>query len=133
MTDQKGDTTNFLGTVITIALFLFIISFFPGKPLHRTSCSYHYALNSEFSLNHSKAVAIDAIQIPSAQNSCLYIAYNETINLYNETNKVIADNRKINQQIILRQKAELLIKPSLPKRFCLYCIRISNEEIPIFG
>ena len=130
---QKGDTANYLGTAFIIVLFFLFISVFSNRPLNQTSCSYQYVLKSEFSLSHSKAVVIDAIQLPSAQNNCLYILYNENLNLFSETNKIFADNRKINQQIILRQKAELLIKPSLPDRFCFHPVPADNEELPILG
>ncbi len=133
MIDQKEDKGNFLGTILTSVLFLFLISFLPGKPLLQTSCSYHYALNSEFSLNHSKAVVIDAIPMPSAQSSCLHIVYNENITLFSEANKVIADNRKTNQQFISRQKAEQLIKPSLPDRFCYQPVPTDSQDFPILG
>ena len=133
MSDQKEDTANYWGTAIIIVLFFFLISFFPGKTLHQTSCSYQYALKTEFSLNHSQAVVADAIPIPSIQKSCLYIVYNENINLFSEAIKVIADNRKICRQLSWRQKTEQLIKPCLPDRFCFPHVPAGDEEFPVLG
>ena len=133
MTDQKGDTENYWGTAIIIVLFFILISFFPGKTLHQISCSYQYALKTEFSLNHSKAVAADAIPMPSVHKSCLHIVYNENINLFSEAIKVIADNRKICRQFSWLQKSELLIKLCLPDRFCYHPVSTDNEELPVLS
>ena len=133
MTDRKGDIANYWGTVLIIVLFFFLISFFPGKTLHQTSSSYQYALKTEFSLNHSQAVAADAIPIPTIHKSCLYIVYNDNLNLFSEPIKVIADNRKICRQLSWLQKTELLIKPCLPDRFCFPRVPTGDEEFPVLG
>ena len=133
MTDQKGDTENYWGTAIIIVLFFILISFFPGKALHQTSCSYQYALKTELGLNHSKAVAADAIPMPSVDKSCLHIVYNENINLFSEPIKVIADNRKICRQLSWLQKTELLIKPCLPDRFYFPRVPTGDEEFLVLG
>ena len=133
MTNQKGDTANYLGTALIIVFFFFIISFIPGKPLCQSRCGYQYALNPEFSLNHSKALEADAIPMPAIQKSCLHIVYNENINLFSGLIKVIADNRKICRQFSWLQKSELLIKLCLPDRFCYHPVSTDNEELPVLS
>ena len=74
-----------------------------------------------------------ALNVGVSDTDCWHIVYNENITLFSEANKVIADNRKTNQQFISRQKAEQLIKPSLPDRFCYQPVPTDSQDFPILG
>jgi len=134
MVNQKEDSTNFIGTLFFMVLICLLITSFFDKPNHQISFPAQYQLNNELSLSVVKAVAIDFVQMPSVEHSCLQLIYNDTLNLFSETCKIFADNNKITQRFIFLQKSELLIKPlRLSRWFCFQFIPTDNNELPILG
>jgi hypothetical protein len=111
MLSQKEDTANYFGTLFLMVLIFIVFASCSNKSAEPISLSSHYQPKSELSLNITKAVVADAIQLPSVQNSCLQLLHNYNINLFNETCKISVDNSKITQRFIVLKETELLIKP----------------------
>lgn len=114
MLNQKEDTANYFGTLFFMVLFFIVFASFSIKSADPITLSSQYQPKSELSLNITKAVVADAIQLPSIQNSCLPLLHNFNINLFSETCKILADNSTITQRFIVLKETDLLIKPLLP-------------------
>ncbi len=128
MLNQKEDTANYFGTLFFMVLIFILFASFSNRSAGPIALSSHYQPKSELSLNITKAVVVDAIQLPSVQNSCLSLFHNYNINLFNETCKILADNSKIAQRFIVLKETELLIKPLSPLWLCFLLLPPDTKE-----
>lgn len=128
MLNQKEDTANYFGTLFLVVLIFIVFASFSNKSADPISLSSQYQPKSELSLNITKAVVADAIQLPSLQNSCLPLLHNFNINLFSETCKILADNSKITQRFIVLKETELLIKPPSPQWLCFLLFPPDTKE-----
>jgi hypothetical protein len=133
MTNQKEDIFNYLGTILFVGLFIFFVSAFSNKPINQTSDSVRFELKAELNPSQLKAIALDAIQLTTVQKSCLYILYNANLNLFNTTHKILVDNSKVAQHIVMLKKTEQYVKPILLCRFYYQPISAESDEIPILS
>jgi len=130
MVSQKEDNANYFGTLFFMVLFFLLFSSFSDKSANQISFSSQYQLKYEFNISQAKAVVPDVIQVPSVQNSCLYLLYCSNFNLFSERCKILADNSKINQRILFLKKNELLTKPVRLFRWCCFHLHPSGTEKP---
>ena len=133
MTSRREDTANYIGTTLFVVLFVLFVSLFSNKTFNQTSYSPQYIFKSELHVSQQKAVIAEAIPLTTVQKSCLAILYNANINLFSETDKILADNSKTTQQFGLLQKVQLQIKPILLCRFCVYLFPTDDEDLPILS
>jgi len=128
MLNQNEDTTNYFGTLFFVVLIFIVFASFSNKSAEPISLSSQYQPKSELSLNITKAVVADAIQLPSVQKSCLPLLHNFNINLFSETRKILADNNKITQSFIVLKETELLIKPLSSQLLCFLLLPPDPKE-----
>jgi hypothetical protein len=133
MKDQREEIANNSGIIWFIVLFFLLIFPVSQKPNNQSFDASQSNVNFEIFLVSANAVIADAFQLITFQSSCLNIIHNATLNLFNKTYKIFADNRKIDQQIILLQKTELKIKPIFPFRICFHLVPTDKEELPILS
>lgn len=133
MLSQKEDTANYFGTLFFLVLIFVLFGLFPTRSVTPIALSPKYQTTSELNLQFTKAVVADAIQIPSVQNSCLFLLRNFNINLFSETCKILADNSTIAQRIIVLNEIKLLIKPLLPLCFCIRFLPPDTAESKILS
>jgi len=88
-----------------------------------------YVVNSNF----TKAILSDDIHIPSFQKTWVSFIDKMSINLYNKDLKIFSENKSINQRILLRQKDELSIKPTLLNLIYFYHLPLKSEDPSILS
>ena len=128
MLNQKEDIANYFGTLFLMVLIFIAFASFSNKSADQITLSSQYQPKSELSLNTTKAVVADAVQLPSIQNSCLPLIHNYISNLFNQTCKISADNSKITQRFIVLKETELLIKPLPPLWLCILLLPPDAQE-----
>jgi hypothetical protein len=128
MIHQKGDKINSLGTTLIIVLFLFLFSSF-SKSTKQADHASRFELKILSHPGQLKAVITDAVQLPSIQKSNVP----EHHDLFSDTHKVFAENRKIAQSIILLQKTQLSIKPMTFCRFYYHLSAKDDEDLPVLS
>lgn len=133
MKDQREDTANNSGIIWFIVLFFLLIYPVSQKPNNQTFDVSQSRVKSEICSITANAVIGDAFQLTTLQSACLNILHNATLNLYNKSFKLLADNREIDQQFIFLQKTELKIKPISFFRICFHLIPNDQEELPILS
>jgi hypothetical protein len=133
MINQRNDTSHSIGTILFFVLCLLCISAFSNTSVNQTSHSIQHVFLNEFPSNHVTAIILRDVEIPSQQKSCLSIRYNTNYNLFDESHKIAADNRTLNQKIILLHKTQLLIKPLPLCRFYFHRFLSDTEEPPILS
>jgi hypothetical protein len=129
MMNHKEDTINYLGSVLFIVLCVLCISAFSAKSADKGYDSSQYGLISAFHSNATEVISVKAIQLPSLQKNCLPVLCTN-LNLLNENYKIIADDRKITQSIILLQKTQLKIKPHSVCRLYFHLLLTDTSELP---
>ena len=124
--------SSYLGTVLAIVLFFAILIFSDKNLTHKTH-SYQLKFNTESILCHNNEVTANEIQLPTILNSCLLILHNDHLILFNKTLKLFADNRRINLEIILLERSELLIRPLLTMNFRVHFAPPEQKEMPFLS
>jgi len=130
MKDQKENTVSYFGTLLLMVLFFFLIISFPNRSNLSDSRSSRIKGVSEVVTHSSGAVVADAVQMPSLQKSCLRLLFNDNINLFSETSKIVADNRSVSRCLASVEKNEFVIKPLLLFRFYFPHQPSGSEEFP---
>ena len=128
MVYKKGDIINSLGTAIIIVFFLFIFSSFSDKPITPTDRSSRYELKAGFHSDQVKAAILEAVRLPSVQKSSVLLLHN----IYNDTYKVIANDKTITQGFIELQKTQLSIKPTFC-RFYYHLFSKDADDLPVLS
>jgi hypothetical protein len=123
MVNQKKELFNAFGTIVMMVLVVFVLSSFSGKSIKKPHPS-RYETTSEFHTNQVKGT-ID-VQIPSVQKSCVSLLPN----LWIGNHKIVADNKKTNQVIVVFQKTQQSTKPNTPSRYYYHLFPKNAEELP---
>jgi hypothetical protein len=129
MIDKKGDIISSFGTAVIIVLFMLIFSSFSDKPITQTDRSSSYELKEGFHADQVKAVISEAVSLPSVQKSSVSLLHT----IFNDTFKVIANDKTITQGFINLQKMKLAIKPVT---FCIFYHHFfakNADDIPVLS
>lgn len=131
MNDKRGNRNDYLGSTIFIVLFFLIICAFSKNSDKPIGNANQYGIASEL---HSNITILNDVQQVFCQKSLIPFIDKMNIKLFNESLKMVTDNRMINQRIILLQKAKLLIKPIIAlHRFYYQYQYIDTEDFPILS
>jgi hypothetical protein len=128
MINKKENIINFLSAVFAMALFLFVISSFSDNSVTQNTTSRH-ELVSEIHQNNVNAVNVDPLQFPSYKKTGVPLLRI----FFNENHQTVADNRKIVQTIIFRQRNQLLIKPLSICRFYYHLFSKNAKDLPVLS
>jgi hypothetical protein len=110
---QKEINTSYFGALVLMALLFLFAASFPGKVDHSGTVSSKTPASIEMSSVASKAIAAEAVVLPSAQKSCLTLVYRPVYSLFSKTLKLAVDNNRICQQLTLLEQESDQIKPLL--------------------
>lgn len=136
MINLKEDSDNSCRTILLIAFFFAFMLVSSGKSndLSFNSIPYclHFELSSEFPAGNINAVIELPLQLPSAQKSCITILHNTTLLLFNESQKILIDNRRIGLIHLSLLKSQLLIKTEPLCRFFLPRMPVDGE-LPVLS
>lgn len=126
---KKGDIINSFGTAIFVVLFMLIITSFSDKSIKPTDGGSQFELNSCFHSDQHKSVISEAVSLPSVQKrAILLLQYN-----FNDSYKVIANNKTINQVFIELKKMQFIIKPVCFYRFYYHLFSKDNDDLPVLS
>jgi hypothetical protein len=126
---QKEESVNYLGIIVLIFLCSFCFIAISEQTENPAYDSSQYGLVSELQSHTAEFVPAKIIQLPSIQKNCLPVLFTQLF-LLNESYNRNADDRKIEQRIILIGKTQLKIKPLSICRYNFHRLRTDNEELP---
>lgn len=126
---KKGDIISSLGTAIIIVFFMLIFSSFSDKPITPTDRSSRYELKTGFHSDQDEAIISEAVRLPSVQKSSVLLFHN----IFNDTYKVISNDKTITQGFIELQKTLLTIKPITSCRFYYHLFTKDADDLPVLS
>ena len=130
MTNQNNDKFNFLGRALFMVLFLLVICAHFDRSEKQTYFASQYKLITEMNSISNHAVSVGFFQTPIIQKSLPSGIDRSGLLLFNGTFKIVFDNCRINQKIILQQKKSFQIKPDCDFRFQYHLSRVDTGEPP---
>ena len=123
---SRKEIFNFLGRAIFVVIFFFLVSVFSDKDARLIQYNSMSILNSS-SMN---AVAADLIELPLFGKNWVSLIDKSSFVFFNENVKIFATNNKIDQRIILFQKARRLIKTTTICGFYCHLFPIDSDALP---
>jgi hypothetical protein len=137
MINRNEDSGDSCGTILLMALFFAFMLFSSAKSndLSYNTIPYclHFELSSEFPAGNINAVIELPLQFPSVQKSCFQILYNTAHILFNESQKILINNRRITLIHLSLLKSQLLIKPEPLCRFFLPRMPSDTGDLPVLS
>ncbi len=133
MISQKEDRANYLGRAVLLVLFFLFISAFSGKPVNKTKPTVPYESLSDLHSGPVKGIIAAAVQLPAFQKNRVSSHDKLSFHLFSKIFKISSDNRKIAQQFIFLQQAEILIQPISYCRFYYHFFSADSDELPILS
>lgn len=133
MTSQQEDRVIFLGRVLFMVLFLFVLSVKFDKPERQTYFAAQYELITEIHSGSNNALCVDSVQLPSLQKSLVSFTDKTGFSLFNESFKLSFDNSRITQRIILLQKSAPSRAAVSSCRFYYHLFSTDAQEPPLLS
>lgn len=127
MLPRKNNSDNYFSSAVFIALFfIFICAFAKNNDPPVTRYSHYKSVSEErvlvFALN-------DAQQI-SRQKSAVHFLEKPDFKLLSDFNKIIGNNKSVQNRLLSLQKTELLIKPILQQRLSYWYHSSDTGDLP---
>lgn len=129
MIDKKREIISSFGTAVIIVLFMLIFSSFSDKPITLTDRSSRYEFKDASHADQVKAVISEAVSLPSVQKSSVLLLHT----IFNDTFKIIANDKTITQGFINLQKKKLAIKPVTFYIFYHHFFSKNADDIPVLS
>jgi hypothetical protein len=114
MITKNGNRDNFLESAVFLVLFFLFICAFSGisdKPINH---DYPFKFASEVASNSAAVIEVQQFHF---QNYLIPFFDKSNFKLFSDVDPIISENSSFHQRIVFLQKAGLLIKPFLIKRF----------------
>jgi len=127
---QKDNRDNYLGSTVFMVLFFLFICAFAGNAESPAASDSHYKSVSE---QKSYVIALNDAQQYSAPKNIIRRIENTDFKTHSDSYKIFENNRSAHHSLLSLQKAELLIKPVLHRRFYIQCHSIDTDDLPLLG
>lgn len=133
MKTRISEISNYFGTALLVALFLFIVAFvFGGSNQQSVPQSPNLAV-LEWQSASTQAVLSNATQMPLSQLNWVSVVDKKYIQFFNPIFKQSSDNRKIAQRFLWLCQTELIMKPLSRSRFYYHRFPKGSDVEPILS
>ena len=133
MKNRIEDISNYLGKVLFMVLFLFIVAAFSDRSNQQSIRPVPHELVSEWLSKSAQAISPVAVQLPFFDKNRVSSFDQLVLLLFNPTFKLSADNRKIAQRFFSLHQTELSIKPFALTRFYYHLFPKVAEDVSVLS
>jgi len=130
MLDKRQEILTSSGRIIFVALLFLVVASFTNKQKEQANFSSRYETLAELQPNSAHAVITHLFVLPTIQNSQPTVVDNSGISLYNDSYKVMADNKTFSHRFIVLQQKTKLQKPLFTIRFYYHLFPIAAQDPP---
>lgn len=129
MNNYQENNFSFIGRIIFLTLFFFLISAFSDKSVKQDDNLIKSEFVSDLHPGFTKAEIIPINWIPAFQKYWVSITDRMHFKFSGNNFKASTDNKKTTQLLIAVKKIQLSIKPILVYKFCY---QLSSKDFPDF-